>query len=122
MTQSWFMLGEASVGRVCRALLAAVFVLLGACVSPPVQEMSDARQAIAAARDAGAPQLAAEQLGEAEGLLENAERHLEEGIYDLARREAVKAKDLAFEALLASRDARDAAEGAVQQGGETTGP
>lgn len=105
-----------------RVLLTSLLVMLGACVSPPVQEMSDARQAIAAARDAGAGQLAADQLGEAEGLLENAERNLEAGVYDLARREAVKAKDLAFEALLSSRNARDAAEESAQNGGDTPAP
>ncbi|MEM9208926.1 MAG: lipoprotein LipL71, partial [Pseudomonadota bacterium] len=43
--------------------------------APPVQEMSDARQAIAVARDAGAEQIAAAELSEAEALLDSARRN-----------------------------------------------
>jgi hypothetical protein len=87
------------------------FLLLGACATaPPVQEMSDARQAIAAAREAGAESLAAERLQQAEALLATAETQLQTGIpssYWAARKAAIDAKETAFDALLISRDARD---------------
>ena len=90
-----------------------IFCLLGllvACATaPPVQEMSDARQAIAAAKEAGAEDLAVDQLGEAEILLMSAEKYLQTGTssaYWQARKAAVSAKEVAFEALLTSRTAR----------------
>lgn len=91
------------------ALLA--WTIAGCATAPPVQEMSDARQAIAAAREAGADSLASEQLAEAEQLLETAEAHLatgSSGAYWLARKDAISAKEVAFKALLTSRDAHDA--------------
>jgi len=104
--------------RVRNPLVLAVVLaaaLLGACATaPPVQEMSDARQAIAAAREAGAAELAPNELIKAEGLLEGAEDYLEAGTssaYWQARRSAQRAKDVAFEALLVSRNAKDAANG-----------
>ena len=82
-----------------------------ACASaPPVQEMSDARQAIAAAKEAGAGQFAIDQLGQAEDLLNKAEKFLRgggSGAYWQARQAAISSKEVAFEALLASRNARD---------------
>lgn len=61
--------------------------------------MSDARQAIAVARDAGAEDRAAEQLHAAEEYLESAERNLSERAYGDARRDALKAKLKALDAL-----------------------
>jgi hypothetical protein len=90
-------------------------VLLAACATaPPVQEMSDARQAIAAAVEAGAGDLAPNELIKAEALLEGAEDYLEVGTssaYWQARKAAVRSKEVAFEALLVSRNAKDAATG-----------
>lgn len=84
-------------------LLLAMLVSTAACqTAPPVQEMSDARQAIAAARDAGAAELASEQLREAEMFLDNAERNLSERAYSMARRNANQAKSKALEALALS--------------------
>jgi hypothetical protein len=87
--------------------------LIAACATvPPVQEMSDARQAIAAAREAGAEDYASGQLNQAQDLLAVAEGHLETGTsnaYWQARKAAVSAKEVAFDALLTSRDAQDAA-------------
>ncbi len=88
-------------------LLAAVFVV-AACESMPVQEMSDARQAISAAREAGAEEHAADQLTAAEAALEKAERFLTTRSYGVARREAVTAKSAAIDALRISEAARDA--------------
>lgn len=72
---------------------------LTACVSAPVQEMSDARQAIKAARDAGAERLAPHELGEARALLQQAESSLQRRAYREARRNAIAAHDKAAEAL-----------------------
>ena len=96
-------------------LLVLLVALAGGCANaPPVQEMSDARQAIAAAREAGAETLAPNELLKAEGLLDGAEDYLQVGTsaaYWQARKSAVRAKEVAFEALLVSRNARDAAAG-----------
>ena len=79
---------------------------LGACVtSPPVQEMSDARQAIAAAEDADADRLAAASLNEARAYLGEAERQLQQEAYGSARMSAVRAKNSAVEALEVSQAA-----------------
>ena len=78
-------------------------VLLAACVtSPPVQEMSDARQAIAAAEAADAESLAPESLAAARRYLEEAERLLQEDAYGPARTNAVRARNRAFAALRTS--------------------
>ena len=66
----------------CRFIVIAfsIGVLLSACATaPPVQEMSDARQAIAAAREAGAGEFAPNELLKAEALLDGAEDYLEVG-------------------------------------------
>ena len=84
-------------------------LLLSACVAaPPVQEMSDARQAIAAAREAGAADYAGDRLQLAEGSLADAETQLRGGVYRSARRSAVTAKESAIDALLKTRSLRDA--------------
>ncbi len=74
------------VGLLCVATVSACQT------SPPVQEMSDARQAIAVARDAGAEQNAAAELSEAEALLDSARRNLSERMYTEAREDALSAK------------------------------
>ena len=76
---------------------------LAACeTAPPVQEMSDARQAIAVAREAGAADLAAFHLRAAEKYLASAEQKLGERAYNPARRDAKQAKMKALDALRAS--------------------
>ncbi len=95
-------------------LLLLTLVVVGCSTAPPVQEMSDARQAIAAAREAGAEGLAPSGLAQAEALLDGAEEQLEVGTsasYWQAKKAAISAKEVAFEALLTSRDAQDAAAG-----------
>jgi hypothetical protein len=61
--------------------------------------MSDARQAIMAARDAGAEEKAPEQLDEAIEHLQSAEEALADKAYARARRDALVAKDRAIRAL-----------------------
>lgn len=79
-------------------LLPLLFGLLAGCVSAPVQEMSDARQAIQAARDAGAERYVPETFGGAEQLLNQAEKELELGEYRAAQRKAMAAKEAAIRA------------------------
>lgn len=75
------------------------FTGLVACGVAPVQEMSDARQAVRAAHDAGAGQKAPELYNQAETLLDKAVQELDEGRYDQARKAAVSAKKAALDAL-----------------------
>lgn len=83
-----------------RTLLLICSAALSACAtSPPVQEMSDARQAITAAQEAAAAQRAPELLGEAQRYLQEAEQHLREESYGQARINALRAKNRAVEAL-----------------------
>ena len=92
-------------------MLACIAVMSGCATAPPVQEMSDARQAIAAAKEAGAVDLAADQLSQAESLLSDAENYLQSGSsasFWQAKKAALSAKEVAFEALLASRNAKEA--------------
>jgi len=95
-----------TVGRIgCSIILA---VLLSSCgAGPPVQEMSDARQAIAAAKEAGAEERAAEDLRAAEAFLDSAERNLSERSYGSARRDATLAKERARLALEVSEGDRE---------------
>jgi hypothetical protein len=87
-----------------RALPTLAALLLAACVSaPPVQEMSDARQAINAAEDADAGRLAPESLREARRFLEEAEQQLQQEAYGPARMNAVRARNRAAQALRSSQ-------------------
>ncbi len=82
------------------AVVAVLWLTLAGCVTgPPVQEMSDARQAIGVAREAGADQTATANLRAAEAYLDSAQRKLSERSYAQARRDALLAKDKALEAL-----------------------
>jgi len=88
--------------------LALTLLLAAACeTAPPVQEMSDARQAIAVAREAGAADLAAVELAEAEKYLESAEQKLNDQAYREARNDALEAKNRALNALKASESSKE---------------
>ena len=83
-----------------RLSLFAFLLLVSACgTGPPVQEMSDARQAISVAREAGASQYAPDDLRAAESHLDNALRNLTRKEYKQARVEAIEAKNRALDAL-----------------------
>jgi len=89
---------------IARLLLATMAAgLLAGCASAPVQEMSDARQAIRAAQDAGAAQSAAATLTEAQTALNRAEGYLNKRYFSAARRNAEEAHRKAVEALNAAR-------------------
>ena len=86
----------------------ALTLLLAACeTAPPVQEMSDARQAITVAREAGAADLAAAELAAAEQYLQNAESKLDDEQYREARQAALEAKLRAQKALQMSEASRE---------------
>lgn len=78
------------------ALLGAV--LASGCAGWPVQEMSNARQAIVAAQKAGAERYAPEMLAESQGLLASAKSNSSKGDYRTARDDANLARDKAIQA------------------------
>lgn len=91
-----------------RAPLLCFALLAGGCVtSPPVQEMSDARQAISAAEQADAARFAPDTLGDARRYLETAEQQLLEAAYGPARLNAVRARNRAVQALASSQSAAE---------------
>ena len=92
-----------SLGRTL--VLVAVFAVAACTTGPPVQEMSDARQAIAVAREAGAAELAPDELRAAEAFLERAQRNLSNKAYSEARSDAVQAKQKAMDALASAESA-----------------
>ena len=79
-------------------LLAVAILSLAACATGPVQEMSDARQAIRSAEAAGAGQRSPDTLSAAHRLLREAQTRLEAGAYHDARRFALDARDEAIKA------------------------
>ncbi|MDP1707680.1 MAG: DUF4398 domain-containing protein [Gammaproteobacteria bacterium] len=81
-----------------RYLAPLMFSMMLGCTSIPTQEMSDARQAVQAARDANAGQLAPEIMEGAETLLNRAKQALDAGAYNQARDEAVAARREAIKA------------------------
>jgi len=97
-----FLQGFPHLPRIFLPLLLAFALLSGAvvsgCAGAPVQEMSNARQAVRAAERAGAATEAPEVMGEARQLLKSAESHLRRGDYRTARDEAELARTKAVEA------------------------
>jgi outer membrane murein-binding lipoprotein Lpp len=88
--------------------LIAVFVgiaCLAGCTGAPVQEMSDARQAIAAARVAGATEGSSPEFYAAQAAIARAEKHLEAQEYTRARLAAREAKRHAGAALAGAQHA-----------------
>jgi len=87
------------VGRMRRYLLLLMPLLaLGCASTPPVQEMSDARQAMQAARAVHADQRARSAYVKAQAHILHAESALENGNYQDAREHANWAKTHALEA------------------------
>jgi hypothetical protein len=83
-------------------MLAVALAIAGCVTTPPVQEMSDARQAISAAEEADAGKLAPESLGDARRFLAEAEQQIQQEAYGPARMNAVRAKNRAAQALRSS--------------------
>ncbi|SEK94547.1 protein of unknown function [Ectothiorhodospira marina] len=84
--------------------MGGLLMLSGCATTPPVQEMSDARQALRAAEEAQAPDRAGETYQRSRELLEQAETRLQQGEYRSARYKAKEAKRLAIEARIQSGD------------------
>lgn len=80
------------------AALLCMLLLAGCATTAPTQEMSDARQSVQAAYDAGAEELAPQNLGAARDYLERAERELELRFFTRARHDAMIAKNEAIKA------------------------
>lgn len=78
--------------------LASLIVLLSACATAPIQEMSNARQSVQAAREAGAGEYASYNLQTANEYLSRAERELELRYFSRARHDAIVAKSEARKA------------------------
>jgi hypothetical protein len=97
--------------KMFRALLMLGALAVAGCVTaPPVQEMSDARQAINAAQEADARGVAADTLADARRFLEQAEQQIQDQAYGPARMNAVRAKNRAALALRSTRPRGDAAD------------
>lgn len=80
-------------------VLVGVACLLGCATAPPVQEMSDARQAIVAAASAGASRGGSPEYDAAQAAIARAEAHLQAREYGRARLAALQAKRHAAAAL-----------------------
>jgi hypothetical protein len=78
--------------------LASSVVLLSACATAPVQEMSNARQSVQVAREVGAGEYAVYNLQTANEYLARAERELELRYFSRARHDAIVAKSEARKA------------------------
>jgi len=87
------------------AALLGAFLASG-CAGWPVQEMSNARQAIVAAQKAGAEQYAPETLAEAQRLLASAKSNSSKGDYRTARDQADQAREKAIEARRVAEQAK----------------
>lgn len=83
-----------------RAVLpsALLAILVGACAGIPLQEISDARQALSAAEEVRADQRAPIHYERAATLLGRAERAMAAGDYAMARGEATFAREEALKA------------------------
>ncbi|HJM71408.1 MAG TPA: hypothetical protein QF857_03730 [Gammaproteobacteria bacterium] len=75
-----------------------VLFALSACATlPPLQEMSNARQTIAAAKEMNSNAEQSEKILEAERLISRAERRMEVNLYEPARQDALRAQKEAIE-------------------------
>jgi hypothetical protein len=86
-------------------VLVGALCLLGCSTGPPVQEMSDARQAIVAAAAAGATRVSSPDYAAAQAAIARAEAHLQAEEYGRARLAAMQAKHHAAAALASAQHA-----------------
>jgi hypothetical protein len=109
---------------VLRIVTAALVVtsFASGCAGWPVQEMSNARQAIAAAERAGAEQYAPEALAEARKLLASAKANSSKGDYHAARDESNQAREKAIEARRVAEQAKAPRQGPDPTQDPTPGP
>ena len=92
----------------------ALAALISCATLPPLQEMSNARQTIAAAKEFSDEANNNQRIIEAERLLARAERRIEVNLYEAARLDAVRAQNEAIdyleEALIDDLDVTDSSE------------
>lgn len=84
--------------RYANALLLSSLGLAACGATVPVQEMSDARQALEAAQSVNADERAKPSFDEAASLLDDAEKKLRARQYEKARRQAIASRTKALEA------------------------
>ena len=77
----------------------ALAALISCATMPPLQEMSNARQTIAAAKEFSDEAKNNQRILEAERLLARAERRIEVNLYEAARLDALRAQSEAIEYL-----------------------
>ena len=78
-------------------ILLGLFILTGCATLPPLQEMSNARQTISAAKELSENAATDKKILEAERLLARAQRRIEVNLYDSARQDALRAQKEAIE-------------------------
>lgn len=88
-------------------------LILVACATAPVQEMSDARQALKAAEMAGARELAPEEFAEATQLVDDAVFFISERRYEVARVVARRARLVSIQARRKALSAASEEDGGV---------
>lgn len=97
------------------ALCSLFIILIGGCSSQaPIQEMSDARQALQAAKAVQGEHYSPYHFNQAEFLLSQAERELARGAHNIARSSALSAKQAALRAYSLGHSL-DEAERLIQQ-------
>lgn len=90
--------------RVLRLLAVGIIAAaLYACAGAPVQEMSDARQAVAAAEQASAGKADSPDMAAARRFMQAAQAALDAGDYSTAREDAQLARQAALRALMQSQ-------------------
>jgi predicted S18 family serine protease len=87
-----------SLARFLLVACVAVLALNGCALNPPLQEMSNARQALQAAEEAQAQVYAPQPYAQAQRHLRKASDYLEAGDYTQARTHAMEAKVAATKA------------------------
>lgn len=78
-------------------------LFLTACAGAPVQEMSNARQTVMAAQQAGAAKAAPHVMAQARRLMSEAQAALDAGDYSTALKDARRAREAALKALQISQ-------------------
>ncbi len=76
--------------------LLGLFILSACSLLPPVQEMSNARQSLQAAKTAKAEVYDYKGFSQAKALLERASEKIDSGEYELARELAIRARAIAI--------------------------
>lgn len=83
---------------VLKLFVVVILLALSACATAPIQEMSDARQAIQAAKSIGVDENSQSNLVQAKKFLKKAEKALHVGEFKEARVNALAAKQEAIQA------------------------